>query len=119
MKKAAKEFKKLLALNCKIIIVENPIMHGYAMEIIKVKPTQTIQPYEFFEDASKRTAFWIIGTNKRLKPTKIYPPRIVNGKKRWGNQTDGGWNKLGPSDTRGKDRAKTYPNIAKALTKLL
>jgi len=34
---------------------------------------------------------------------------------RWGNQTDSNQNKLGPSDHRAIDRARTYPGVADAL----
>lgn len=34
---------------------------------------------------------------------------------RWENQTDSGQNKLGPSDTRSAERARTYPGIAAAM----
>lgn len=42
-------------------------------------------------------------------------PRIVDGKKRWGNQTASGQNKLAPSDDRWKIRSETYEGIAKAM----
>jgi len=48
-------------------------------------------------------------------PTGIIAPRIVNGKKRWGNQTDSGQNRLGPSEDRWKLRAETYSGIAEAM----
>jgi hypothetical protein len=78
------------------------------------KPTQIIQPYNFGEDASKGTCLWLKGL-PMLQPTSYFPPRIVNGKKRWGNQTDSGQNKLGPSPERSKIRSKTFPGIAKAM----
>lgn len=42
---------------------------------------------------------------------------MYNGKlvERWSNQTDSGQNKLGPSDTRWKDRSKTYQGWANAM----
>lgn len=84
------------------------------------KPTQTIQPYDFGEDASKRTCLWL----HRLPPlraTRRVPGRWVrdprNGKlvERWSNQTDSGQNKLPPSDDRWKVRSKTYAGIADAM----
>lgn len=78
------------------------------------KPDQTIQPYEFGEDASKRTCLWL-NDLPRLAPTAFAPPRIVDGKSRWANQTDSGQNKLAPSADRWKQRSKTYPGIAAAM----
>jgi hypothetical protein len=51
----------------------------------------------------------------KLLPTETISPRIVNGKSRWGNQTDSGQNKLAPSDNRWKIRSTTYKGIAKAM----
>jgi hypothetical protein len=48
-------------------------------------------------------------------PTNYIEPRIVNGKNRWANQTDSGQNRLGPSETRAKERSKTYQGIADAM----
>lgn len=75
---------------------------------------QIIQPHQFGEDASKATCLFLKGLPP-LKGTRNFPPRIVNGKKRWGNQTDSGQNRLGPSDERAGLRAKTYPGIAQAM----
>lgn len=81
-------------------------------------PSQSIQPYDFGEDASKETWLWLFNLPK-LIPTKRIPGRIVidNGQKieRWANQTDSGQNKLGPSETRWMDRARTYQGIADAM----
>jgi hypothetical protein len=40
---------------------------------------------------------------------------VMTGKPVWSNQTPSGQNKLGPSPTRAKDRAKTYEGIATAM----
>lgn len=77
-------------------------------------PDQTIQPYQFGDDASKRTGLWLRGL-PRLRPTAWVPGRIVNGKERWGNQTDGGQNKLPPSADRWLERSATFPGIAAAM----
>lgn len=80
----------------------------------RVKPDQIIQPYQFGHDASKSTCLYLQNLPK-LVPTEHVAPRVVNGKKRWGNQTDSGQNKLGPCDERASLRSKTYPGIAKAM----
>lgn len=98
------------------IAIENPV------SIISTrirKPDQIIQPWQFGEDASKKTCLWLKNL-QTLSPTRIVRGRIVttpSGKliERWSNQTDSGQNKLGPSSDRWKQRSKTYDGIAKAM----
>jgi hypothetical protein len=78
-----------------------------------IKP-QIVQPHWFNEDASKATGLYLINLPK-LKPTGMYPPRIINGKKRWSNQTDSGQNNEPPGNDRAKNRSKTFPGIARAM----
>lgn len=84
-------------------------------------PDQTIQPYEFGENASKRTGLWL-DRLPLLTPTKRIQGRIVewprgSGKyvERWSNQTDSGQNRLSPNDDRWLERSITYPGIAAAF----
>lgn len=120
------------------IALENPV--GVLSTRSKLgKPTQKIQPYNFGEDASKGTCLWL----KELPPlenTLFIKPRMVCkcgciynydrpekegcpacgieralAKPRWANQTDSGQNKLTPSDTRARNRSKTYDGIANAM----
>lgn len=77
-------------------------------------PDQTIQPYQYGDDASKRTGLWLRGL-PRLRPTRWVPGRIVNGRERWGNQTDSGQNALSPGFGRWLARSATFPGIADAL----
>lgn len=91
--------------------IENPV--GIISSRIR-KPDQTIQPYHFGHDASKRTCLWLKGLPK-LRKTKIVPPRLIEGRPRWANQTDSGQNKLTPSVRRAADRAQTYEGIAAAM----
>lgn len=80
------------------------------------KATQTVQPYEFGDDASKRTCLWLRGLPALVKnPARRVPGRIVGGKERWSNQTDSGQNRLGPSEKRAMERSRTYPGIAEAM----
>jgi len=78
------------------------------------KPEQIIQPYQFGHDASKSTCLWLKNLPP-LIPSKYIEPRFVNGKKRWGNQTDSGQNRLGPSPERAAERSRTYEGIAEAM----
>lgn len=93
------------------IAIENPV--GCISTRIR-KASQYIQPYQFGDDASKKTGLWLKGL-PLLVPTRNVEPRIVNGKKRWGNQTDSGQNRLGPSEDRWKIRSETYAGIANAM----
>ena len=96
------------------IVIENPVPHKYAR---LPKYNQTIQPYQFGDDASKRTCLWLKGLDPLVIPPseKWVAPRIVDGKKRWVNQTDSGQNRLGPSETRSQERSRTYEGIARAF----
>lgn len=102
-----------LLLNAPIpkIALENPV--GIISSRVR-KPDQIIQPWQFGHDASKKTCLWLKGL-PRLEATKIIPPRMVGEKKRWGNQTDSGQNKLTPSENRWKERSKTYQGIADSM----
>ncbi len=113
--------------------IENPIS---IMSTLWRKPDQIIQPYEFSDDASKKTCLWLEGLPKLvIDPAKYVEPRWVcecgsvqrykvtcprcrtfKWKPRWANQTDSGQNRLGPSEHRAMDRARTYPGIAEAFT---
>lgn len=97
------------------IAIENPVGRiGTAVR----KHDQIIQPYEYGDDASKRTCLWLKGLSL-LRPTKRVPGRLVqhNGKtvERWSNQTDSGQNKLAPSADRWKDRSRTYQGWSNAM----
>jgi hypothetical protein len=93
------------------IAIENPV--GRIGTAIR-KADQSIHPYMFGDDASKRTCLWLKNLEK-LKATGFVEPRIVNGKPRWANQTDSGQNRLAPSADRWKERSKTYQGIANAM----
>lgn len=102
---------RLMAASIPRIAVENPI--SVISSRIR-KPDQIINPWQFGHDASKRTCLWLKNL-PLLTPTDIVAPRIVNGKKRWANQTDSGQNRLPPSEDRWKIRSETYTGIAQAM----
>jgi hypothetical protein len=103
--------RKLLDAPIERIALENPV--SVISSRIR-KPDQIINPYEFGHDASKKTCLWLKNLPK-LASTNLIEPRIINGRKRWGNQTDSGQNKLAPSDDRWKIRSETYEGIAQAM----
>jgi len=103
--------RRLFSANIPKMCIENPV--GLINTAIR-KPDQYIQPYGFGHDASKKTGLWLKGL-PLLQGTKYIEPRIINGKKRWSNQTDSGQNKLPPSKDRWKLRSITYQGWADAM----
>ena len=101
----------LLDARIERIALENPV--SVISSRIR-KPDQIVNPYEFGHDASKKTCLWLKNLTP-LTPTNMIEPRIINGRKRWGNQTDSGQNKLAPSADRWKIRSETYAGIATAM----
>ena len=119
-KEAIKFFMLFADADCDRIAIENPV--GCISSRWR-KPNQIIHPYQFGDDASKKTCLWLKGL-PNLNPTKYIEPRLVNGLKRWSNQSDDGQNNakdengklLGwNTDKIKKVRSKTYPGIAKAM----
>ncbi len=104
----------------KHIAIENPV--GCIGTRI-APPSQSIQPYEFGDDASKRTCLWLRNLPRlRPAPSARFAGRMVEWPRgsgrmveRWGNQTDSGQNKEPPSETRWIERSRTYPGIAEAM----
>lgn len=103
--------KLLMGMDIPMIAMENPIG---CLSTRYRKPDQIIQPYMFGHDASKATCLWLKGLPK-LVPTKRVYGRAVDGKERFGNQTDSGQNKLPPSADRWKIRSETYAGISSAM----
>jgi len=93
------------------ICIENPVS---VISSRLRKPDQVVNPWQFGHDASKKTCLWLIGLPP-LEPTQIIEPRLIDGKKRWANQTASGQNRLGPSDDRWKLRSTTYKGLAEAM----
>jgi hypothetical protein len=104
--------QRLMGCNIPKWAIENPI--SIISSRIR-KPDQIIQPYEFGHDASKKTCLWLKGL-PLLQPTQYVEPRIIDGKQRWGNQTNSGQNTIGPSADRWKIRSTTFDGIAKAMS---
>jgi hypothetical protein len=99
------------------ICLENPV--GCISTRLSFMPkAQYIQPYDFGEDASKKTGLWLKGLPKLVPTQHVLGREVeVSGKiyRRWANQTDSGQNRLGPSPTRAKERSKTYQGVAQAM----
>jgi len=81
------------------IAIENPI--GILSTVIR-KPDQIIQPWMFGHGETKATCLWL----KNLP--KLVPTDIVDGR-------HARVHRMAPGPNRARDRARTYPGIAKAM----
>ena len=93
------------------VCIENPVGCINTRLPFMPKP-QYIQPYDFGEDASKKTGLWTRGLPPLVGEERI-EPRIVKGLPRWDNQSDAGQSRLGGGD--GHKRSVTYFGIAYAM----
>jgi len=86
------------------ICIENPIMHGYAKQIIQQPYAQLIQPHEFGHGETKATCLWL----KNLPPLRPC----------WNTLRDGREQRIlnmPKSKNRGRLRSITYDGIARAM----
>lgn len=96
-------FLHFLYADCERIAVENPIPSTvYCLP----KYTQIIQPWMFGHPVQKKTCLWLKGLSPLL-PTEIC-------EERQSSKVPGNWFNRGGKD-RQKNRAKTFPGIAKAM----
>ena len=100
----AKEFfMKFLNCNCEKVCVENPL----PSKIFGLPDySQIIQPYEFGHPYKKKTLLWIKNL-PYLKPTCVVECQQST-------KVPGNWFNAGGKD-RQRNRAKTFPGIAKAM----
>lgn len=92
-------FMQFANSDCPRIAIENPVG---IMSTVWRKPDQIIQPWQFGHGETKKTCLWLKG----LPP--LIPTEIVEGREQriW---------KMPPSEDRAKNRAKTFPGVAKAM----
>lgn len=92
-------FMRFANSDCPRIAIENPVG---IMSTVWKKPDQIIQPWQFGHGETKKTCLWLKG----LPP--LVPTNIVDGREQriW---------KMPPSADRAKERAKTFPGVARAM----
>ena len=102
MRKDAELFKACMNSKIKLKVMENPIPHKYALEIIGRKYDQIIQPWQFGHGETKATCLWLEGVKK------LYPTDIVDGREQriW---------KMSPGPNRQRERSATFSGIAAAF----
>lgn len=100
----AKEFfMKFYNADCPKIAIENPI----PSKVYDLPPyTQTVQPFEHGHPFRKKTCFWLKGL------PLLMPTNIVDDPQ--STKVAGNWFNHGGKE-RQKNRAKTFPGIAKAM----
>jgi hypothetical protein len=109
--------KKLYDAPIKKIAIENPV--GVLSRRFR-EPSQFIQPYEYGDNASKKTCLWLKNLTP-LTPTGFAVPRLAKTKDgrgyalRWDNQTDSGQNRESPGEDRWKVRSTTWQGWAGAM----
>ena len=92
-------FMRFANADCPKIATENPVG---IMSSVWRKPDQIIQPWQFGHGETKKTCLWLKGI------PLLVPTNIVDGREQriW---------KMPPSEDRAKNRAKTFPGIARAM----
>lgn len=108
----AKEFfMAFFNANAEKIAIENPIPSG----VYRLPPySQTIQPYEYGHEFSKKTCLWLKGLPK-LTPTNIVEP-ICSWVSGGSKKADGSPREnCGTKHRDSKTRSKTFTGIAKAM----
>ena len=92
-------FMRFANADCPKIAIENPVG---IMSSVWRKPDQIIQPWQFGHGETKKTCLWLKGI------PLLVPTNIVDGREQriW---------KTPPSEDRAKNRAKTFPGIARAM----
>ena len=101
---AAHFFRQCLDANAPRVAVENPVMHRYGRELVGRGPCFSVQPWQFGDNAKKRTAFWTRG----LPPLK--PTSDLDGKSAVAEVHN-----ASPGPNRWKERSRTYPGLARAM----
>ena len=103
-------FKDMFELDIEIIVLENPIMHKYAREIIGYGYDQIIHPYQFGHTERKATCLWIKGTHL-LEETDNVKEEMLKLPKNQQQRL----HYLPPGPERAKLRSKTFPGIGTAF----
>lgn len=96
-------------LKCERVAIENPIG---LMSTLYRKPDQYIQPYEYGDEATKKTCLWLKNL-PHLVPTNIVDKGARSFYKNSASQAT--WSANMPKENRGMMRSKTFPGIAKAM----
>jgi hypothetical protein len=110
MAQGADFFRSLLDAPVPRVAVENPVMHGYAAEIIGQRQTQIVQPHMFGHMEVKATGLWLRGLpplvpTHDVKEQMMALPYAARAKVHHAS----------PGPDRWKLRSLTYSGLAEAM----
>ena len=104
-------FLAIWAADCERVVIENPT----PSKVFEYpEPTQAIQPYQYGHPFSKKTLLWERGVQP-LEPTNIVEPTATWCPSGSYSHKHGEQHKGMFTTDRAKNRAKTFPGIAKAM----
>lgn len=88
------------------IAVENPVMHKHAKARITgyQEPAQSVQPWQFGDNETKRTCLWLRGLPALVPAVTVKPEGVVARV-----------HNMPPGPDRGKERSRFFPGIARAM----
>ena len=104
-------FNNLLDCDIPKKCIENPIQHMIAQKLIKRRPSQVIQPYQFGHPETKATCLWLENLPK-LEETNNVKEQMLLLPKSERNRIHFATGMT--RENRSIMRSLTYPNIAKA-----
>lgn len=91
------------------IAVENPIIHGHALEIIGRPQDQIVQPHWFGDPKFKATGWWLTNLPPLKKTNPLDVPTDPAERRKWAE-----CHQASPGPGRGKLRSTFYPGMAHA-----
>lgn len=103
-------FRQLLEAPIPRIAVENPIMHGYARELVGRRADQCVQPYQFGHLEQKGTCLWLKNLPQLIPTSDLKAETMA--------LPEGQRQKMfykSPGPNRWKERSITYQGIADAM----
>lgn len=110
MREAAKFFRSLLEADIPKIAIENPVMLGYANDLIGRKFTQSIQPWQFGHMEVKRTCLWLKNLAPLVPTNDVYEEMM-----RLPYKERAKVHYAAPGIDRWKSRSRTFSGVAEAM----
>lgn len=95
--------------------IENPVMHGHAIERTGRGKVQFVQPWWFGDPFFKATGFELINLPKLVPTRRLTPPQKGTDEHRKWSRV----HRMPPGPNRARERSRTFPGIAEALAEQL